>query len=53
MHERYHNIKLKIKLAEEAGNAKQIKLWRNKLKKWQLEYGAYQPVTLNYVNRME
>lgn len=41
MHERYEYIKRKLK---EAKTPRQISIWRNKLEKWQLEYGAYAPV---------
>jgi hypothetical protein len=44
MHERYDSIISNIKQARINGNAKLLKLWTNKLNKWQLEYGAYQPV---------
>lgn len=44
MHERYEKIMLKINEAKETGNSKQLKLWRNKLTKWQQQYGAYAPI---------
>jgi hypothetical protein len=44
MNQRYEYIINKIKEAREANNTKQLKLWRNKLTKWQQEYGAYAPV---------
>lgn len=44
MNQRYNLIISKIEEARETNNKKQLKLWRNKLNKWQLEYGSYSPV---------
>jgi hypothetical protein len=44
MNQRYDLIISKINEAWETGNKKQLKLWRNKLTKWQIEYGANSPI---------
>jgi hypothetical protein len=44
MRERYEYIIRKIAEARENDNKRQLKLWRNKLEKWQLEYGAHSPI---------
>ena len=44
MHEEYTRIQSKITEARMSGNKRQLKLWRTKLEKWQLAYGAYAPI---------
>lgn len=44
MHNEYYKIVDKIKEARAEENKRKLKLWKNKLEKWQLAYGAYQPV---------
>jgi hypothetical protein len=41
---RYNLIISKIKAARESDNKRSLTLWKNKLSKWQREYGAYQPI---------
>ncbi|WP_158082349.1 hypothetical protein [Paenibacillus ferrarius] len=53
MSNRYNQIIEKIRLAREAGNEKQVKMWRNKLSKWRAEYGANQPITSSNYHRYE
>lgn len=44
MVQKYTKIVQKIREARSAGNQRQLKLWRNKLEKWQNEYGTYAPI---------
>jgi hypothetical protein len=44
MNQRYELIISKIQEARQTENKRQLKLWRNKLEKWQQEYGAYSPI---------
>ena len=44
--ERYELIVANINKARAAGNKRALKLWRNKLEKWQLAYGAYTPIKI-------
>lgn len=44
MHAEYDRIISRIKQAREANDMKSVKRWRNKLEKWQLQYGAYAPI---------
>ena len=46
MRERYNHIQQKIKEAQANENWKSVRLWRNKLEKWQNEYGAYAPIVM-------
>ena len=45
MEQKYHTILNALKEARETNNTAAIKRLRNKLNKWQLEYGAYAPIT--------
>lgn len=42
---RYELIISKIKAARENGDEKALKRARKQLEKWQLAYGAYQPIS--------
>lgn len=42
--EKYYYIKNKLNLAHKENNKRKITIWKNKLEKWQLEYGAYAPI---------
>lgn len=44
MEKRYYEIVAKIEEARKVGDLKGIRRWRNKLEKWQGEYGAYAPI---------
>lgn len=53
MEQKYHSIMQGLKEARESNNTSAIKRLRNKLTKWQLEYGAYSPITQANYNRYE
>lgn len=42
--ERYYYIKSKIKEAKNENNQRKIKIWKNKLLEWEMDYGAYVPI---------
>lgn len=44
IYQQYNKIINNIEQAKLKGNSRKYNLWRNKLEKWQLEYGAYQPI---------
>lgn len=44
IYQQYNRIINNIKQAKFEGNSRKYNLWQNKLEKWQLEYGAYQPI---------
>ena len=46
MRNEYNRILSGLAQARKDGNSRRIKLWMNKLQKWQKAYGAYQPVNM-------
>ena len=52
MRNEYNRILAKLAQAREDGNSRRTKLWLVKLHKWQIAYGANQPVNMRLKERV-